>query len=90
MQNAQKGISPFQKLQWMQKNKKSAESKLNMVRASRAYEKAINRQFKSYQNSVVKTLKDLQTTNQKAYWSIINKSCESKKTFNEISEHTAS
>lgn len=72
------------------RKKNQLKVKINMVIASRAYKKAINRQFKSYQNSILKKVRDLQTTKQKAYWSIINKSCESKQTFNEISKHTAS
>ena len=55
------------------RRKKTAESRLNMVRARRAYKTAISKQFKSYQNKVVKKLRNLQTTNPKAYWSIINR-----------------
>ena len=56
------------------RRKKTAESRLNMVSASTAYKTAINKQFKSYQNNVVKKLRDLQTTIPKGYWSIINRS----------------
>ena len=67
---------------------KTAESRLNMVRASRSYKTAINKQFKSYQNIVVKKLRDLQTTNPKAYWSIINRRCDSKQILSDISADT--
>ena len=70
------------------RRKKTAESRLNMVRASRAYKTAINKQFKSYQNNVVKKLRDLQTTNPKAYWSIINRGCDSKQILSDISADT--
>ena len=33
---------------------KTVESRLNMVRASKAYKKAINKQFRAYQSDVVK------------------------------------
>ena len=70
------------------RHQKTAESKLNMVRASRAYKKAISKQFKSYQDSVVKKLRGLLTTNLKAYWSIINRSGETKKILNDITVNT--
>ena len=70
------------------RRQKTAESKLNMVRASRAYKKSISKQFKSYQDSIVKKLHDLQTTNPKAYWSIINRSGEAKKVLNDITVDT--
>ena len=59
-----------------------------MVRASRAYKKSICKQFKSYQDFVVKKLRDLQTTNPKAYWFIINRSGETKKVLNDITVDT--
>ena len=70
------------------RRKKTAENRLNMVRASRAYKTAINKQFKSYQNNVAKKLRDLQTTNPKAYWSIINRICDSKQILSDISADT--
>ncbi|MEW8548127.1 MAG: reverse transcriptase family protein, partial [Candidatus Thiodiazotropha sp.] len=70
------------------RRQKTVESRLNVVRASKAYKKAINKQFRAYQSDVVKKLRDLQTTNPKAYWSIINRSCDSKKVINDISVET--
>ncbi|MEW8548698.1 MAG: reverse transcriptase family protein, partial [Candidatus Thiodiazotropha sp.] len=64
---------------------KTAESRQNMVQASKAYKKIINKQFRAYQDSVIRKIRSLETTNPKAYWSIINRSCDYKKNVQDIS-----
>ena len=56
------------------RRQKNAESKLTMVRASRAYKKAISKQFKSYQETIIK-----KCVVYKAYRSINDRSGDTKK-----------
>jgi hypothetical protein len=61
----------------------------NMVIKSKEYKKTLQKQFKDYQKSFISKLRGLRSTDPKAYWSLLNKNCESgKRVINDVAIDT--
>ena len=58
---------------------RSAENRQNLIRCSKIYKKEINKQFHAYRKDFIAKLRDLQTRDPKAYWSLLNKTNSSGK-----------
>lgn len=58
---------------------KSVESKNNLIRCSKAYKKVCNSQYKEYRKNFIKKLRNFGQSDRKSYWSLRNKSSNTKK-----------
>ena len=54
-------------------HKKCAESRLNMVKASKLYKTDINKKFRDYQNGIISKIRSLESSDPKQYFAILNK-----------------
>ncbi|CAG2242759.1 unnamed protein product [Mytilus edulis] len=57
---------------------KSVESKNNLIRCSKAYKKVCNLQYNEYRKNFIKKLRNLSQSDPKSYWSLLNKSSNTK------------
>jgi len=59
---------------------KTADSKNNLIRCSKAYKKVLNFQYNEYRKNFIKKLRNLSHNDPKSYWSLINRSsnCNTK------------
>ena len=68
---------------------RSAENRQNLIRCSKIYKREINKQFHAYRKDFIAMLRDLQTRDPKAYWSLLNKTNSSgKNTFEKVALET--
>jgi hypothetical protein len=63
---------------------RSENAKEQLVCASKAYKKILNKQFHSYQKAIVKKIRNLESSCPKDYWNLINKGENHRSTANSI------
>ena len=56
--------------------------------ASKLYKNDINKKFRQYQDSLIKRIRNLQSTDPKQYWNILNRGSNSRQNLHDISKET--
>ena len=67
---------------------KTAASRDNLVQESKQYKKCLNIQYRLFQSKFICKLRKFECTDPKAYWAILNKSCNVKQAISNISVET--
>ena len=77
---------------WHWRNK-TAESKRNLVRCSKEYKKVLNKSYNDYKKNFIDKIKNLEHSDPKSFWGLINNACSNPKNsdhkveLNEFFEH---